>query len=652
MRSSAELERILRGIDGKGYGAYRQLRGSYDLGSCGFGSRDCGSDRGRFRLAIDHVQVDPYAPPSKVRVVLDASTADLPPELTDDPFGRAATSDFLTRRFAEAIRRFEPGPGAPGGPEAPDARASPDARENRRARGTGRESTGRGSTGRGSTGHGSAGRRALSIGTPGQQVLDRTSVLIAEDRVEARFEIGLPAGGRRSADGRVAARLLTEAVPAIVGSSLLHANLDAAALREHVVLLRDQEHLRAQLAGAGLVAFVGDGAILPRRSGDSDLPLGTDAAPFTSPPSLRTSFQLPSGRRVSGMGVPVGVTVIVGGGYHGKSTLLRAIERGVYPHIAGDGREWVITRADATTVRAEDGRAVTGVDISPFISDLPSGTDTRRFTTANASGSTSQAANLVEAIEAGASALLIDEDTSATNFMIRDDRMRALIPGDREPITPFVDRVRPLHEELGVSTVLVAGGSGAFFDVADQVIALDAYRPSDVTAQAHEIAITVPIAASPPSAGHAAASPRDVGPASASPPDTGTAVDSLLGARRVPTAAGLNPPRKTKPARARGDSRIQYGEADIDLRAVAQLVDPAQTEALARALDRLAEAADGQRTIAELVSQLCRHLDEQGLDWLSSFSGHPGHLARPRRQEIHAALNRYRGLEILPNRAP
>ena len=140
--------------------------------------------------------------------------------------------------------------------------------------------------------------------------------------------------------------------------------------------------------------------------------------------------------------------MIVGGGYHGKSTLLRAIERGVYPHIAGDGREWVITRPDAVTVRAEDGRAVTGVDISPFIAGLPSGADTRSFSTTNASGSTSQAANLVEAVGAGASTLLIDEDTSATNFMIRDERMRALIPADQEPITPFIDRVRPLFTEV------------------------------------------------------------------------------------------------------------------------------------------------------------------------------------------------------------
>ena len=317
------------------------------------------------------------------------------------------------------------------------------------------------------------------------------------------------------------------------------------------------------------------------------------------------------------MGIPEGIVVIIGGGYHGKSTLLHAIEQGVYPHIAGDGREWVITRADATTIRAEDGRPVTGVDISPFINNLPSGTDTRSFMTANASGSTSQAANLMEAVAAGASTLLIDEDTSATNFMIRDERMQQLIPAKDEPITPFVQRVRPLFTEKGVSTILVAGGSGAFFDVADYVIAMNSYVPSDVTSAAHELANYDP---------------------------TAPAASKVFGPE--PRRRLRKQRLERKPAKAAGTNAIRYGKQEVDLSAVTQLVDAAQVSGLAHTFDMIMEWSDGRSDLAELVDDVCREMDSQGIDALSPHNGHPGLYARPRRQEIFAAVNRYRQLEL------
>ena len=557
------LQQTLSSIDGRSYGSYKQLKGGYDLGPC--------------RLEVDHVQVDPYAPPSLMRLIVDRADAGLPEDLLSDHRGRVATTDFLTRIIASVAARSEEG---------------------------------------------------ISIGAPGQEVLERTSVAVTEQGIEARLFVQLPASGRRIR-GRQAARLLTEDLPRIAETALFHENLDAHALREHVTLHRDQEALRDQLPERGLVAFVGDGAILPRRAGDSNLPLEEGAVPFESPDSLRIRFDLPSGRSMTGMGVPEGITVIVGGGYHGKSTLLRALERGVYPHRAGDGRDWVIARADVAAIRAEDGRAVTGVDISPFITGLPSGTDTRAFSTTNASGSTSQAASLVEAVDAGASALLIDEDTSATNFMIRDERMRALIPPEREPITPFVDRIRPLHAERGVSTVLVAGGSGAFFDVADHVIALDSYVPRDVTDQARALA------------GEARTRPDD--PAS-------TASAAVFGPPRprVPAGEALRPPGKRKPAAAKGRGTIRFGPEHLDLAAVSQLVDAAQTQAIAHALDRLAELLTDQPTLSlqDAVQLLVDRIDSGGLETLSPHRGHPGHLARPRGLEIHAAVNRWRGLRL------
>lgn len=561
MQTAKQLRQTLHRIDGQGYGTYRQLRGVYDLDD--------------FQLFIDKVQVDPYAPPSLIRVVLHPEVVELPQHLLDDHAGRVAVSDFVTRAVAATLRVGE-------------------------------------------------GRSPVRIGTPGQQVLQRTSVLIASDRIEARLTVELPASGRRIR-GRQAASMLTVDLPEIVDAALKYKNLDQQALEDHVRLYRDQQDLRAQLAPAGLIGFIGDGAVLPRRAGDTDAPLSEGAVPFRSPDSLRASFQLASGTTVTGMGIPEGITVIIGGGYHGKSTLLGALERGVYAHIGGDGRDWVVTREDAVSIRAEDGRPVTGVDISPFISGLPSGTDTRSFSTTNASGSTSQAANLVEALEAGSTTLLIDEDTSATNFMIRDERMKRLITQDREPITPFIERIRPLLNERGVSTVLVAGGSGAFFDVADHVIALDEYVPADVTHEAQRIAAS------------------DAQPAVDQ--DQRQVFDHET-APRIPTNTGLSSSDKKKPASPRGRSVIQFGRERIDLDAVSQLVDSAQTTAIAHAMDRLAERFDGVLSIEDGVTTLLNQLDEQGLDVLSPYRGHPGHLARPRRQEIHAALNRYRQLKL------
>lgn len=571
----AELTHLLHGLDGSGYGGYKRLTGSsFDLGPA--------------RLVIDRVQVDPFAPPSLMRLLVDRERADVPAELVADRLGRTAVGDYLIRQVHRALAGDLPGGSLLGGEAA----------------------------------------RAVRIGPIGQEVLERTGVVITEQGLEARLSVALPASGRRIR-GREAARILTETLPALAERALLHRSLDAEALAAHVRLLRDQEHLRSRLRERSLVAFVGDGAILPRRAGDSDQPMLTGAVPFQSPASLRVREALPSGAEVTGMGIPEGVSVIVGGGYHGKSTLLRAIERGVYPHIVGDGREWVITRADAVAIRAEDGRAVTEVDISPFITGLPSGADTRAFSTANASGSTSQAANLVEAAAAGASALLIDEDTSATNFMIRDARMRALIPADREPITPFVDRVRPLAGERGISTVLVAGGSGAFFDVADHVIAMDSYLPQDVTERARAIAAEDPEAGS-------TTGRRDAGAARVFGPLR----------PRIPVAGVLDPPDARKPPRARGREMIQIGREEIDLAAVTQLVDAAQTEAIAHALARLNAILDGRTPLEAGIDRIEEILDAGGLDALSRHHGHPGNLARPRRAEIAAAVNRYRVLRM------
>lgn len=570
-----DLAHVLNRLDGNGYGAYKQLKGAWRIGEV--------------ELLVDRVQSDPYAPPSMVRIRVPRRIAGIPEELVDSAARRVAAGDFLTREFARAARALSP--------------------------------------------DGGKGSGGIFMVRTGQEILQRSSVLIDRAAVEVRCEIALPAAGRRI-KGRAASRLLTEVLPGVVNRALLFGALDAAAFELHVRTHLDAEHVRSQLAPRGLVAFVADGAVLPRASGHRDEPLAHHAVPFDSPENLRVTLSLTDGRTVDGMGVPEGVTVIVGGGYHGKSTLLQALERGVYNHVPGDGRELVITRADAMSVRAEDGRAVTGTDVSPFITNLPTGADTRRFSTANASGSTSQAASTVEAIESGSGLLLLDEDTCATNLMVRDQRMRALVPGEREPITPFVDRVRALYRDRGVSTVLVTGGSGAFLDVADLVIAMDAYRASDLTARAREIAGEFP-------AGDEVHPAESFGELLEHVPAAASANDGARGRHGGGRGGGRGGFRE-KPSRARGRGTIQRGREDLDVSALSQLVDPSQTEAIARILDSIDREADGRQSLNELVDRLVTRVERDGLDALAHHRGHPGHLALPRRQEVQAAYHRER----------
>jgi predicted ABC-class ATPase len=386
-----------------------------------------------------------------------------------------------------------------------------------------------------------------------------------------------------------------------------------------VETVEDADYLRDRLPELGLVAFVAEWAVLPRESGASDRPLRGEAVPFQGPEEFRVAVELPNGGSVSGMGVPEGVTLVAGGGFHGKSTLLSALAWGVYDHVPGDGRELVVSRTDAVKIRAEDGRSVAGVDISGMIGDLPGGRSTENFSTTNASGSTSQAANIAEALEIGTSLLLVDEDTSATNFMIRDERMRELVR--REPISPFIDLVRPLYESLGVSTIVVVGGVGDYLDVADRVILMEDYEPRDATGRAEEVRERFPVRV-------------PLGTSEARPPK----------GRRV-RAASIDLRRgKRETARGKGSSTIELGRERVDLSYLGQLAEAGQTEAIARIIGEFA-ARDASRGIREFVYDALDSVRNNGLDSLGTFRGHPGELSLPRPQEVAAAINRIRSLE-------
>jgi predicted ABC-class ATPase len=561
--SDRELRQTLLRIDQQSYKAYRDLRSRYEFAG----------EFGPFTLLIDRVQGDPFASPSQMRVVVPQTVAQFPAQTYQHPSRTVALRDYLTRQFD-------------------------------RVAGQQRQKRGSGNSG------------LIAIAQPGQTMLPRTSIFVDSEQVEARFVVGLPAFGRRVA-GRQAAELLCEDLPAIVAQALRYAALDAKAIQQQIETAEDADWLRSHLAEQGLVAFVADGAILPRRSGVSDLPL-PDGVPFRSPQSLQVTLTCPNRGEITGMGIPAGITLIVGGGYHGKSTLLRAIELGVYNHVPGDGREFVVTDATAMKIRAEDGRSVAGVDISPFINNLPQGKSTQRFITENASGSTSQAANLIEALEAGSRLLLIDEDTAATNFMIRDRRMQALIAKDQEPITPFVDKVQQLSQEHGVSSILVMGGSGDYFDVATQVIAMHAYEPEDVTAQAHAIAQT-----------HATQRQAEGGQQFGS-----------LAPRLLPSVRLISD-RDRIVWKAHGLDEIVINREAIDLAAVEQLVDPAQVRAIAATLLYLqTHYLTGDHTLTQVLDWVEADLAKGGFDPLLSIP--PGDFAQFRRLELAAALNRWR----------
>ena len=578
MRSADDLSRELCRIDGRGYKAYKDIEGSYRFP--------------RFTLFVDHVQGDPFASPSLIRVRVPQDVARLPQVLFKNSVRRIALEDFIARQMSQAIRRTVRSP-----------------------RGTGKSGL-------------------VSVDSGGQEVLERTAVVVKSEWVEARMVVSLPAQGRRVL-GRAAESMLCDELPRIVEIGSLWENTDESRAREFVECAENQEHVRSRLDELGLVAFVADGSILPRESGASDRPLRREnAVPFRSPESLRVEIELPNplpegGSTITGLGIRKGVTLIAGGGYHGKSTLLRALERGVYPHVPGDGREYVVTIRDAAKIRAEDGRRVEKVDISPFISDLPFGRSTDAFSTDDSSGSTSQAANIVEALEIGSKVLLLDEDTSATNFMIRDARMQALVAKENEPITPFLDRVREMYDVLGVSTVLVMGGSGDYFEAADTVIMMKNYLPVDVTGRARAIADahkTERRAETP-------APLRTVSP-------------------RIPLAESFDPSRGRREVKidAKALDLILFGSDPVDLGSVEQLVDVSQTRAVGYAI-HLAKTRfmDGTATLSEILDALEDFLDRNGLDALDPFhrgERHPGDFARPRKYEIAAAINRIRTVRM------
>ena len=569
MVTKDQLQKKITSLDGQDYGAYQSLIGTYDFE--------------QFALIIEQIPKDPYAPPHTgiYRVQFPLVDTIIEDDMIDSGIGEITCRDFYARQFfysSTKIAGKRRGPGYSG---------------------------------------------IITINEPGQAILERSSVVINENSLEIRCFVGLPAS-KRNIKAKLAIKMLFEELPEIVSLSLHRDHTDIDQLLSHIHSASDAEFLREQLPDMGLVAFIADGAILPRESGTSDRAMNRDSViPFESPESLKTEIDLPHAGKITGMGIPEGITLLAGGGYHGKSTLLQALEMGVYNHIAGDGREQCVSLAETVKVRSYSGRHVVKTDISPFIRNLPFHKDTRAFSTENASGSTSQAANIIEAMEVGAKVILMDEDTCATNFMIRDMYMQKLVKKSDEPITSFIDKVRQLYIEKKISTILALGGVGDYFEVADHVIQMIRYHPEDVSAQAKDIIRKYPTKRVKEDVEY-----------------------PIQPKARIPDPESVDPMSEYRKWRLYTTevNTLHFGRNKIDLTDLEQLIELSQTKAIGFSMLYARKYMNGKRTLKQVIDLVMADIEENGLDILSEKIS--GHFSQFRSFELAFTLNRMRSFNV------
>ncbi len=553
-----ELKSKILNINGKGYKSYKNIEGKYEI-------------ENGFYLDIIHVQSDPFASPSKINLIAKLKYTQFPKDLYNNNIRKIAFQDYILRKIKKYFMKYS------------------------KPRGSGKSGL-------------------YFIHSGGQEIIYRSGCEIIEDELIIRFFCGLPAFGRKI-NGNTAIDMLTKEVPSSVEvlKFSYHSNEE---IYKFVNLYEDIEYIRSKLEERKLIAFIGNNSVLPRKSGIDETPLTENPVPFKSPQSMEVKFETLHHGIIKGMGIPEGVTLIVGGGFHGKSTLLNAISKGIYSHIEGDGREWVISHPKTVKVRSEDGRAITGVNISPFINNLPMNKSTTFFITENASGSTSIAANIIEALEVGAKVLLLDEDTTATNFLIRDFRIQKLIPKNKEPITPFIDKVKKLYEEYKVSTIIVIGGCGDYLSVADTVISLENYKVFDRTKEAKEILSEFPL--------NRKIESNNFG---------------KLSKRKMSTKS-LN----TNKIKIRGRKEILLGKEIIDLTFVEQILDEDQTRFISEVIKFLNKKFSSDMYIYDAIKNFEKLFNDKGF---KAFLSKPsGNLTFSRIFEIAAAINRYRRLLI------
>ena len=263
MQSANDLKQLLFSINHKSYPAYKSTR--------------CLS------VSALHTLHRPRAGRSVRRSIarqlhVNGRTAAFPASLYDTYEKRVALQDYLLRQFARAIAPYS-----------------------FRAKGSGKSGL-------------------LGISRCGQEILERTACVLnpSDGSLIVNMEIGFPANGRTIASQELI-RILFDFLPGCVEKSLFYRALDPKACANVAYLCEDQQAIRSALKEKGLLPSSPTAPFSRAETGVSDLPM-KHAVPFTSPESLRVTLDLPNRGPVSGMGIPLGVTLIVGGGFHGKST--------------------------------------------------------------------------------------------------------------------------------------------------------------------------------------------------------------------------------------------------------------------------------------------------------------------------------------------
>jgi predicted ABC-class ATPase len=566
MRDKKEFYAMLMDIADKPISEYGRLAGDFDFS--------------RYVLKVSQVPSESLEQPALFIVRVPQTIAGFAPHLFSTPVRRTALEDFLTRRIAEQI----------------DVLAHYDEQ--------------------------GLSRRHLMVAEPGQKILPRTSLLVTEEYVEARIYVRLP-----QRDGRIDADrvkdIFFDELTSVVNHSLIACNLDEQEMNHFVDVMEDADQIRQMLPTRGLVSFVGEGS-LPARLGDSDYPAFENTTPLTMDESLLVDVDTPNAGTVKGLGVPTGVTLIVGDEYSSRAALMRAIASGIYNHVPGDGREQVITVPDAVHVAAETGRSIQKVDISSMI-PAQSGVRSDAFSAEQADACSAQAAAMVEALEVGARALLFDESESSAAFLTQDTRLMGLMPEAGARVTPLSARARQLADDLGVSIIVAGSASVAeFIPVADTILKIEAGRVSDVTDAAKKMDLNQLVTDSEL-----------------------VDVSSLVEKNRwvVPTSIDASAGPHDQMIKAEAVDLLQFGRSVIQLRNTSQIADKHQTATIGLILyyAKLRYMDEG-RPIREIMDLIDRDLGTEGLECLSRDLR--GDLARPRRYEIAAALNRLETMRI------
>ncbi|MCE5249834.1 ABC-ATPase domain-containing protein [bacterium] len=566
MKNKRDLRKLIQTINERETDAYAELTGEYDF-----------SD---FVLTVDYVAHDVSRVSARMRVRVLFEAAKFPHDVFTPKSREIGARDFLVRSFDMRSGRYT-------------VRAS-----------------------------GVKGGR-IFIDRPGQEMLESTAVVLGKTYIEVRFTAELPVR-KGKVDSSSAAELLMESIPRVVLESLIFKNVDGDRLAEWIEAYEDADAVRAQLSSHNLVAFIADGSILPRKGADDPRPAEEKAHEFTAPDELAVTLDLPNRGHVRGLGIPAGITLLTGGRFHGKSTVLRALELGVYNHIPGDGRTYVITVSDAAGIHAETGRRIERVNLTPFFGSGGSGIDTANFSSENATATESIAANIMETLEIGSSLLLFDEDSLPADMIVRDARMQALIPKDDEPSATLIDILPVLRDEMNVSAIIALSGAGDYFDIADTVIAMKRYSPVAVTAKARKIAADKP-------SGRKKERPGDIG-------------KCLTG--RLPLEHSFEPDKTARSDAPKPSEKmcVQYGSDFIDISRVRQVVNPSQARAISRSLALVHRLIGSSGSLGDVVKKVINRIETVGLDTLSSRM--MGDLAMFRAHELAAALNRMRKLKI------